>query len=126
MAGDFPVEECARGLEAEALPEGAALVRVEVLRDEVEEGARGDDDQFTLRARDGDGEAARLQEEVALRVGELAVGDRGRDDDQFALAALEALDRVDGFGEVRQARGEQGLLRAVRDDDADPRARVEL
>jgi hypothetical protein len=126
LAVDFAVEERARGLAAEALPEGAALVCVEVLRDEVEDGARGDDDELAPRARDGDGEAARLQEEVALRVRELAVGDRGRDDDEVALAALEALHRVDGVGEVRQARGEQCLLRAVRDDDAEARARVEL
>ena len=126
MAGDVAVEECAGGLAAEALQEGAALVGVEVLGDEVEEGARGDDDQFTLRARDGDGKAARLKEEVALRLRELAVGDGGRDDDEVALAALEALDRVDGVGEVRQARGEQSLLRAVRDDDAEATARVEL
>ena len=119
MPVDFTLPERARGgFAAEVFPEGAAFVVVEVCGDEVEDGARGDDDELAPWARDGDGEAARLEQEAALARGELAVGDRGRDDDEVTLAALKTFDRINRVGERRTARGEQGLLRAVRDDDA--------
>ncbi len=77
------------------LPDGRLLLDDGGLRAVGKDGVAGDDDDFALGAREGHVEAAHVVEEgfVAGQGGRMRLG--GADQHDLALAALEALDRID-------------------------------
>ena len=94
----------------------------EVAGDEVEDRARGEHDELSVRSRDRDRQPSRLEQKGALGPREVAIRDGRRDDDQLALSTLEPLDRVDRVGDLGQLRAKERALGAVRDDDPDAMA----
>src|SRR6476469_6097781 len=83
------------GVAQEVLPELGVGEDLLVRADDLEHGARGDEDQLAFGPAEGDGQPSRVEQERAgaAQVGRVAL--RRAEEDRRPLAALEALDRID-------------------------------
>src|SRR5687767_15491540 len=83
------------GAAEEVLPELGVGEGLLVGAEELEDGAGGNEDHLPFGAAEGDGEPARVEQELAGGEQVFAVTLGGPDEDDRPLATLEALDGVD-------------------------------
>src|ERR671910_3712204 len=133
----LPIPQSNRaGAAEEVLPELGVGEGLLVGAEELEDGAGGDEDHLPLGPAQGNSQPPRVEQKLAGGEEIFAVALGSPDEDDGALATLEALDGVDrgerhGSGDwIDQGEGgnpllQIGALRPVRDDDAESALGVE-